>query len=190
MKYSFLILIPFLFLACNPVDRSIDKPTPNQSYSLKTAGLHFSRFNDESIIWFFQLVEEGVEIPHAMIEKHTLISHSYGVFQGEAVKEVSANIKTLILRHTDKDCVKHFLLTSDGRKIIDQQLIAEACQMKEGETNHTYSEYVYLEPNFMGRLTYEVSGQEDAEVRLIDKTGFRISDEGKIEKISRKGISL
>ena len=190
MKNTFLFLGTILFLACNPSDRSISQTTPNQSFSLKTAANHLTRYEDNSVSLFLQLIEEGVEIPHKLIEEQTLITHPYGSFFGETTQSVNDNIQSIILKHIVKDCIRHFVLTTDGRKIIDQQLVAETCRLKPGESVYTYSDYAYIKSNFIGQLTYRVSQNPEINESLIKKTGFRIFSDGRIEKVSPDEIAL
>lgn len=189
MKNPLLILITILTLACNPNERSISVQTP--LHSLKTAGTHFSRYDHQSLAWFLQLAEEGTAIPHSLIEKHTLIVHPYGVFEGEGTRPVNDNIKAVILRHRDDSCIRHFVLTTNGRTIIDQRLVAETCESSEESALYTYSDFAFVEQNFVGTLTFQLDpSQQNPKEKLIKKTGFRIMKNGVIETASASHVKM
>jgi hypothetical protein len=90
--------------------------------------------SEESYRFFLELVQSGIELPHALIRRHTLIAQPYGRFQAIELRPLNADLHLIVLRQTDTECIRHFLLTGSRFKTIDQVLIAENCQSDRAST--------------------------------------------------------
>lgn len=82
---------------------------------------------DDGYGFFLELVQSGIELPHALVQRHTLIARPYGQFVGVELRQVSPTLHLIVLRQADGECIRHFLLTGNADRTLDQIMITEAC---------------------------------------------------------------
>ncbi|MEM9986470.1 MAG: hypothetical protein AAF804_15355 [Bacteroidota bacterium] len=80
--------------------------------------------------WFVKQVQSGIELPHPAIREFTLISQPYGRFEGLEVRTNPAGLSLLIIRQTDTESTRFYLLSGDGEAILDQKLICQRYHKK------------------------------------------------------------
>ncbi len=121
---------------------------------------------NESYRFFLKLVRSGIELPHALVRQHTLIAQPYGQFEGVEIRALNPDLHLIVLRQTDEECIRHFLLTGSRFKTIDQVLFEENCPQEAPTTQ-------------LG-MTYRFRGER--EVEQLEVLDPKSATRGKVEQ--------
>lgn len=126
-KFFLFVLLCALF-ACQSSESMGEaayvRKTPGPVLAIATA---YQSQSDDSYSFFLELVQSGIELPHSLVKRHTLIVQPYGRFEGVELRAVSEDLRVIILRQTDRECIRHFLLTGNHQQVIDQAMVAQTC---------------------------------------------------------------
>ncbi len=128
-------------------------PVPDATETVQAATRRSGAIaTDSSYQWFLSLVASGIELPHALVQQHTLIAQPYGRFEGVELHVLADSLRLIVIRQTDAECVRHFLLTGDQTRVLDQALLAHRCRRHAGDA----------EPP-QPHLTYRFKGERELE---------------------------
>jgi len=176
-----LLLLIFAGTKGKNTPTAIDKA----SDSLYLAGAHARSLTgnaciqEEDFTWFLSIVQSGMEIPHALIRKHTLIAQPVGEFRGVELIAQGEEMLLLVIRQQDDECRRDYLLTANRREIFDQALVAKACNYKQEQAPKAYTTYRFRTPHELEQLHVEIAEAGEASTPVLWKE-FYWDSEGNI----------
>ncbi|MEO1448093.1 MAG: hypothetical protein AAFV07_01115 [Bacteroidota bacterium] len=180
-RLPYITVLVILLAACQPAQKLSDTSAKAEASVLKTANRHASRMDQHTFDWFLSVAENGDEMPPALIEKHTMLAKAYGSYRAIEVREVNPEIKALVLRQSGPLCTYHFLLTTDGKKVLDQMVIGEDCGRSPAQEVYEYADYRFTASDAVAYRTVrqEWDGEQPRETHM-DHLLFSIQPDGKI----------
>lgn len=180
-RLPYITLIVLLLAACHPAQEIAEAGSQSNTYALKTASRHASRLDTQTFAWFLELAENGDEMPAALIEQHTLLAKAYGSYRTVEFRTVNDEIQALVLRQSGSLCTYHFLLTTDGTKVIDQMIIGEDCGRSPAQEVYEYADYRFTAPDAVTYRTVRQEWQDEKPSQTqMDHLLFAIQANGKI----------
>ncbi len=128
--------------------------------------------------WFLNQVQSGIELPHAAIQEFTLISQPYGRFEGLELRKTPEGLSLLVIRQTDAESTRFYLLSGNDEAIIDQKLICQRYHQKNnsgGFPGYRFNTRFQVE-------SLEVYPGEDSDLLFKPTRLLYLSSEGLIQE--------
>ena len=163
------IVILFSSLLVSLLAGNFPKETPHSDPQnpFIMAGAHVAsmsnseKIQEENYGWFLSIVQSGMEIPHELIRRYTLIAEPMGVFKGMEVVAQGEEMILMVIQQKDAECERYYLLTADRSQTYDQALVAKSCT---GNAEPGYTTYRFRTPHELEQVWVEV-----AEAGGVDK---------------------
>ncbi|MEM7658587.1 MAG: hypothetical protein AAF399_20855 [Bacteroidota bacterium] len=183
LSYVSIVLFVFAF-GCRSTETSA---LPSSDFEA-VSGSHAAASQLESVDfgWFWELLVEGIELSPELIQEHTLLAHAYGNFRGESAWQVNDQIQAVILKQESSLCTSFFLLTTDGKRIIDQRLLGENCQPGPAQTQQYASKVSWKGTDRLEVTELNHSLLPEKTAIDLQRYAFLIAGNGEVERCHLK----
>ncbi|MEL6132486.1 MAG: hypothetical protein AAFR59_03885 [Bacteroidota bacterium] len=175
MRFFYILLLAILLTACG--ETQIEKQVPQSSQALSVYPMD-QRVDRETYAGFLDLIVRHQDIPREMISKHTLLGNPQGFFYGKDQITINEQVQALILHQQTPTSRRHYLLTTDGKRTIDQRLITENYELNDLKVSSSYK------IDHEGRILCTTRRFAKGKAPRATSTAFGVLENGEIVKVT------